>query len=65
MAILVWRIEYFRKKWLEARRGEIKAEISKLQAVENVCNESIAREKELIKYMIESGQRHPNCFLVP
>ena len=55
MAFLTFRIEYYRKKWMEARENQIKTEIEKLEFEENLSTIAIAREKELLEFFATSG----------
>ena len=55
MAFLTFRIEYYRKKWLEERENQLKTEIEKLEIEEYLYTLSTAREKQLLEYMTKSG----------
>ena len=59
MAFLTFRIEYYRKKWIEERENQLKTEIDKLQFEEDLCNVAIAREKQLVEFFATSGSCLP------
>lgn len=55
MAILGFQVNFYRTKWLDSRRAAVEEETCAAEREYKLMSDTIAREKEMVDLMRDSG----------